>query len=583
MKNTRLAILLFLILPLCTLKATGAPDYSNDAEYMSLRDSVHRAFNDGDSVRFFHFVKNLQDYLLTQNDIHTYYTQRCNEIVFLMNRMKIFEAYKLAKQLSIELREKELDSEMYMAYNMLGHIYRYCGNEEAAIANWHEVLSRMQRAGYRESMPPIYMNIVNVLTNHDPEEALRLVEEALAIARESSPERVFDIETRRAMIYYSMGDTAKFMEAFNDYQEGLALGKNSVHGRELEIYHTALLGNTDEAVNMAIEMKGSDAYGIVAEIYEKAGRLQEAYSALKHDYEIKDSTNNIILSNSMEGVRSELRIYDAERRATRNRNITFTTTIGLLAMLVVALTYIVWSRKRHIKQLQSAYRHALESDNMKTAFIQNVSHEVRTPLNIISGFAQVMSNPNMETNSKQREDMARMITQNTKLITSLIDEMLELSLSETSSNTVIEDKVKLNSFLRHIVNDSKEEAANGVKLSLESTLQDSFTMRTSKHMLSRIVNSLLSNALKNTDKGCITVFASSEGEKITIAVEDTGIGIPADKAEHIFERFVKLDTFKPGIGLGLPLCRTLANQLGGSVFLDTSYSNGSRFVVTLPK
>ncbi|MBQ9357159.1 MAG: tetratricopeptide repeat-containing sensor histidine kinase [Prevotella sp.] len=560
----------------------AAPEYANDPEFIALRDSMRHSFNDGDSTRFFRHVKVFQDYLLAKDDLHAYYTQRCNEIVFLMNRMKIVEAYKLAQQLSRELREKKLESEMYMAYNMLGHIYRYCGNEDAAIENWNEVLRRMQRAGYRESMPPIYMNIVNVLTSKDPDEALRLLNEALNIARETSPERVFDIETRRALIYYSMGDTAHFKEAYDNYEEGLALGQNSVHGRELEIYHTAMLGNIEEAVNMAHESLGNDGYGTVADIYQKAGMWQEAYLALQRANELNDSTNAIILSNSMEGVRSELRIYDAERRATRTRNIMFTITIGLLGMLVVTLSYIMWSRRRHMRQLQNAYRHALESDNMKTAFIQNVSHEVRTPLNIISGFAQVLSNPDLETNQQQRHDMAKMITQNTKLITSLIDEMLELSMSENTKEAVREEKVNLNNFLTQIVDEYRNDAPSDVKVSLKSSQENSFTFNTNKHILTSIMNSLLSNALKYTEKGSITVLTSVDDENVTIAIEDTGIGIPADKAELIFERFVKLDTFKQGIGLGLPLSRVLAGRLGGTVNLDTSYKGGSRFVITLP-
>ena len=173
---------------------------NNDEVYKALRDSMHESFNNADEDRFFKDIKKLENYLLEKNDLHRYYTQRCNEIVFMMNTQKIFEAYKAARQLSSELREKKLDKEMYMAYNMLGHIYRYCGNEEAAKRNFREVINMMEKSGYRESMPPIYMNIVGVVENDNPEEALKLIEEALAIAKESSPERVFDIETRRTLI-----------------------------------------------------------------------------------------------------------------------------------------------------------------------------------------------------------------------------------------------------------------------------------------------------------------------------------------------------------------------------------------------
>ena len=154
-------LLLTLTLTVFLRTAAADQDYKQEPEYLALRDSMHHAFNDGDSVRFFPAVKALQDYLLKKGDLHAYYTQRCNEIVFEMNRRKVFEAYMLGRQLSLELREKGLDSEMYMAYNMLGHINNICGNKKAAKRNFYTVIDMMEKYGYYESMPPIFMNIVN--------------------------------------------------------------------------------------------------------------------------------------------------------------------------------------------------------------------------------------------------------------------------------------------------------------------------------------------------------------------------------------------------------------------------------------
>ena len=214
MTKLRLLIAALFALLLSARHVAAAPSYSTDPTYQALYASMHTSFNAGDSTKFFVAVKELQDYLLQQDDLHAYYTQRCNEIVFLMNRQKVFEAYKLAKDLSRELREKKLDKEMYMAINMLGHIYRYCGNKDMAVDCWLDVLKRQKDAGYYDSMPAIYMNIVGVITEEAPNEALRLTDEAISIARQYSPQRVFDIETRRTLIYYSMQDTTRFLEGY---------------------------------------------------------------------------------------------------------------------------------------------------------------------------------------------------------------------------------------------------------------------------------------------------------------------------------------------------------------------------------
>ena len=559
-----------------------AQDYKDEPEYKALREAMNRTFNEGDSAKFFPAVKALQDYLLAKQDVHGYYNQRCNEIVFLMNSQKIYEAYKLARQLSAELREKKLDKEMYMAYNMLGHINRICGNRDAAKENFEKVIELMEQEGYWENMPPIYMNIVNVEMGDSPQEALELLERAKEIAEKYAPERVFDIDTRRTIAYYNDGDMPQFLKGYKAYKEGEQEGKTSVHGRMLEVYFLASQGKTDEAVKMAQEEFNEDGYDAITQIYQKAGRWEEAFNAQRKAFEATDSVHNVVLSNNMQGIRDELLVYDAEREAARNRLIALSIIVCLLGALVGLLAYLFNTRRRHLAQLNTAYQHALESDKMKTRFIQNVSHEVRTPLNIISGFSQVIADPSLTESVEERQNMAAMMQKSAQQITNLIDEIIGLSLIESSTTVVKDDIVKVNQLLENVVADYEDAVPSQVALRVDSELEPDFSIATNKNMLYRIMSAITDNAIKNTEKGNITLKARTVAQTLLLTVEDTGCGIPADQAEHIFERFVKLDSFKQGIGLGLPLSRKLAEQLGGLVTLDTSYTSGARFVVTLP-
>ena len=565
------------------LHATAlAQDYKDEPEYKALREAMNRTFNEGDSAKFFPAVKALQDYLLAKQDVHGYYNQRCNEIVFLMNRQKIYEAYKLARQLSAELREKKLDKEMYMAYNMQGHINRICGNRDAAKENFQKVIQLMEQEGYWENMPPIYMNIVNVEMGDSPQEALELLARAKEIAEQYAPERVFDIDTRRTLAYFNDGDMTNFLKGYKAYKDGVQKGKTSVHGRMLEVFFLASQGKTDEAVKMAQEEFNEDGYDAITQIYQKAGRWEEAFYAQRKAFEATDSVNNVVLSNNMEGIRDELIVYDAEREAARNRLIALSIIIALLGVLVGLLAHLFNSRRRHLKQLNAAYQHALESDKMKTRFIQNVSHEVRTPLNIISGFSQVIADPTLTESDEERQNMATMMQKSALQITNLIDEIIGLSLIESSTSVIKDDVVKVNQLLESVVANHEDGVSPQVALRVDSELDPDFSIATNKNMLNRILGALTDNAIKYTEKGSITLKARTVAQTLILTVEDTGCGIPADQAERVFERFVKLDSFKQGIGLGLPLSRKLAEQLGGLVTLDTSYHSGARFVVTLP-
>jgi signal transduction histidine kinase len=521
--------------------------------------------------------------LLEKNDLHAYYTQRCNEIVFLLNQQSVIEAYKLATTLSQELLQRKLDKEMYMAYNMMGHIYNYSGNQENAKECFWEVIHRLEKSGYQESMPAIYMNLVNVeMSLNNTDEAMKLIDKAAEIA--DSPQRLFDIETRRTLLYYSLGDMKKFNEGYLAYKEGKAKGLSSVHGRELEVYYTAGQGRIDEAINMALkDLTPTQGYEAIIKIYERAGLWQKAYEYLKLENKASDSINTIILSNSMQGIQNEMKVHEASRKASRYFIFGLLATIVLLILLLLAMSYIYNSRRRHMKQLERAYQHALESDKMKAAFIQNISHEIRTPLNIINGYAQVLSSPDFDLSASERKDIAQTMMKNTNDITSLVNETLELSSTETGVIAEKKDKVQLHRLIGDEMHKFQKQTGNKLQMNYHSSLASDYELMTSEVLLRRIINTLIDNAIKNTPEGSITVSTSVANKVLTINIEDTGTGIPEGEEEHIFERFVKLDDFKKGLGLGLPLCRALCRRLEGNVVLDKSYPGpGARFVVTLP-
>lgn len=556
-------------------------DHKKDAKYIELRDSMSHAFNDGDSARFYHHVTNLQNYLLNKNDNHGYYTQRCNEIIFEMNRQRIFEAYVKAQELSKELREKKLDKEMYMAVNMMGHINRYCGNKEAAKKCFYEVVEMMKKNGYYESIPPIYMNIVNVALDDDPDEAMELLDKAKEIAEKYSPDRVFDIETRKTLSYYNRGDIQKFLEGYKVYKEGEKQGKSSVHGRSMEAYYLASIGKVDEAVEYARREMGDEGAEAIPLIYERAGRWEDAYRAFKEESLASDSIDNVVISNSMHGIQDQIKLYETEHKQALDRTYGLLALIFMLMLLIIAMAYIVQTRKKHMIEMRIAYDKALESEKMKTAFIQNVTHEVRTPLNIITGFAQVIANPDLSGSVEERKQISTMMQKSTRQVTILMDEIIGLSLIDSTEKIQKDDETHINRLLKELTCEYKDYATSETEVKLETELTDDYVLKTNENMLRRIMNCLLENATKYTQRGSITIRAKQEGAVLKLMVEDTGSGIPEQEAEHIFDRFVKLDNFKEGIGLGLSLSRKLAEQLGGKVELDTTYQDGARFIVTL--
>jgi signal transduction histidine kinase len=443
----------------------------------------------------------------------------------------------------------------------------------------------MEKEGYKESMPPIYMNLVNITMAEDPQEAMKLIDKALELAEESSPQRVFDIETRRTLAYYTLGDTANFVKGYKAYKEGVANGLNSVHGRQLEIHWLASHGQTDEAVKLATDVI-DNPYETQAEVYAKAGRWREAFDALKKGTEQSDSINSFILKSSMEGIENELKMYEVRRQQSRVMLYSMVIVISLLLLLIAALVYIVQSRRRHWRQMEAAYRHVIEAEKVKTDFIQNVSHEVRTPLNIISGFAQVLASPDNKITPEERSHISQTMLHNTRLITTMVSEVLEISRGDAIDTEIELKPYQCNELIRQALNYFCTNFFRPQEvLHYESSLPDDFMVRSHAVILQRILNPLIDNAYKNipAEGGSIVVRTEATDDQLEIFIEDNGPGIPEKDAERVFERFVKLDSFKEGMGLGLTFSRTMARRMGGDVVLDTTYAgSGARFKVTLP-
>ena len=244
--------------------------------------------------------------------------------------------------------------------------------------------------------------------------------------------------------------------------------------------------------------------------------------------------------------------------------------------------------------LQAANIRAEESTRMKTAFIKQISHEIRTPLNILSGFTQVLATPDSRLSEAERAEASRQVVESTARITGLVNKMLELS--DISSNTVLnrDEEVTAQYVASLAVMTSGVEKAEHIDFDLRFEAGVDQPFKTHLSSVVRIVELLLDNAikfthppeaymakLKVTRKERVTLSVGYENGVVRFVVEDTGIGIPEKEAEHIFDEFVQLDEYYDGTGIGLAVARSLARRLDGDVVLDTSYTNGARFVVTL--
>jgi signal transduction histidine kinase len=256
------------------------------------------------------------------------------------------------------------------------------------------------------------------------------------------------------------------------------------------------------------------------------------------------------------------------------------------AMIIIGIVGIYFLRRLHQKnrELAVALDHAQESDRMKTAFVQHISHEIRTPLNVITGFAQVIGNPSFKLSTEQRENIVNSIETNTREITNFVNELLEFSENEGQNHYSVTDDIKVNELCDDLIKASQMVNNGRLELIYDSHVDDTQTIRSNTLALQRILRQLIGNGMKFTEKGSVTLSTSLSDDlsQLFISVTDTGIGIPAEVQDRIFEKFYKVDSFKKGLGLGLPMAYRIAHQLGGDLRLDKEYTGGTRFILSLP-
>lgn len=266
----------------------------------------------------------------------------------------------------------------------------------------------------------------------------------------------------------------------------------------------------------------------------------------------------------------------------------------VLVVVILMLLYLVNRHRQKKKtivilqeknnELTKARNEAETANIMKTEFIQNMSHEIRTPLNAIVGFTNLILESGADLEEKEKQEFGEIINTNCELLTTLVNDILKVS--ELESNTY-EPHLALhncNEICRIAVSTVMHRKPENVKLYFTSDAADDFSIKTDGQRVEQVLINFLTNAEKHTEQGEIHLHCSlvETPGKVTFSVTDTGTGIPADQAEAIFERFKKLDRFKQGIGLGLNICRMIAQKLHGEVKLDTSYTGGSRFLFILP-
>lgn len=454
------------------------------------------------------------------------------------------------------------------------------GHTEQFLRTFGQCWPTIERLGMQDSH--LQLLLTKNLADGNYEQALRTAD------RMTVP---FEKHMARYRICKAQG---RFREALHEYETAvLDLGLFIEASQEKELARMgAQMGNYKlQAENAqlsadaaAAELSKADAQ---MEIERKNSQLIEANARLE--------ISQIQARSKRQA--DEIELQKAKMRSQQANNIIL---LLVLAIILIALGFSIVMRRRGLKmaarleeknrELTEAWTKATQADKMKSLFIRHMSHEIRTPLNAIVGFAGLLAHGATKYSDERREKFSQLIDTNSEALTSLINDVLTLSDLESSSQEINSVPTPVNELCRQVVDSVAYRVNHGVKLKLETDLSDSYKIETDRGRLAQVLTNLMVNSCQFTPEGHIelAVFVvdgiESDGvpEAIRFTISDTGSSIPEEERQETFEQFAKLEAFREGSGLGLSVCSALAKALGGVLYVDPFYSDGTRFVLTIP-
>lgn len=275
----------------------------------------------------------------------------------------------------------------------------------------------------------------------------------------------------------------------------------------------------------------------------------------------------------------ELQNQKMEMEAMHARNVLIFMGVGVLVLVLICalLAFLVCQKHRLGEQFKLAKEKAEEADRIKSAFLANMNHEIRTPLNAIVGFSQVLVD---EEDKETRQEFANIIQNNNELLQRLVGDVLDLSKIDSNTMSLIYKKQDIASLMKEIYNVILLRMPDGVELLLDDC--EELEMETDRNRLTQILTNLLTNAIKHTREGFIRFGYKKTDGFVEFFIQDSGEGIPEDKVDSIFSRFVQLDDWSKGVGLGLAICKGLVGQMQGKIWATSKLGEGSVFFVRLP-
>lgn len=571
--------------------ATAFAEEQEDPEETRLREEMYKYFDTSDRLAFEDAVHQLRSYYKTMGKWHEMYTAWENEIVYDINNDHFYSALKKTEAMNDFIMSNNHMDEFYRMDYLMGMFYGTRNNIAMCKKYLDQALEKLKgRKEYRAEASNIYMLLANILAFDNPDSATISIDKCIALCEDNR-----DLSAAlqmKCIIEFGKKDRTGFIKAYNKNSQ-IKLSDPKEYNPSYEDYveqgMASFEGRFDDALEINSKMNNRlDQLLFLTKIYDMKGDRAAEAEALKTLLKAREKWYSEISSMEINDISNDINLEQMRREKDKAYDLMTYIALGACVLGVLFLSYFIWSRRRHMRKLMEqnhqlilARDHAQEADRMKTAFIQNVSHQIRTPLNAVSGFSTILANQIDELADDERQDLARRIEHSATIITNSLNHLITLSDVDSINMNNNSEPINCHDFCREIVKEFKPMKQT-LGFSYSSSIGQDVTVKSNRSLLKSVIMEILMNADKFTDEGGITLSSDMKDGMWLLSVTDTGTGIPEGDEERIFGHFTKIDDFSEGLGLGLTFCKNITLRLGGDIVLDKDYHDGARFIVKIP-
>ena len=474
-------------------------------------------------------------------------------IMYSLGRMDISSAYHIAQGLKSDIEgSKYAEEGGYFISNMMGHsnmmgqIYNTCGNIPGAEAEFMKSAEQIKGTRFeRDGETFIYLALAHVHLNNDLAQTLYwldVTEKELMRHKDSWNfyRCLADIYAIKAIVRFKQKDYAAFNQCIAKMEEAEKLNRTpsiDLFTPYARIYRTLLDQGQDAALAEAEVFPNlKERYLLKCDIYRYLGDNEKAFMTQRELMHKRDSITGVMIAENMDRMEEEVELMKNSQKMARVMNYILLGIAVLALLTIVLMARNILIRRKFNKQLMAknqelkvAYKHAAAADEMKSEFIRNVSHEVRTPLNIINGFSQVLAEMGPDMGDKERGDVAKTIGHSAYQITSLVNKMLAIANDSTKDLMAQATETDGIAICCKAIENMPVVDAEKVKVKLDDQTNGDVMLYTNGDSLLLMLSYILENAVKFTEEGHIILKVRKEKQKgrkmMLFSVEDTGCGI----------------------------------------------------------